>query len=73
MTSFARTHCDIVQYIERKRKTRMDEINTGCCCYKFTEFKSRNPQILFNTAEARKPGETLGARTSRGQPKERDK
>ena len=29
----------------------------------------RNPQILFNTAEARQPGETPGARTHKGQPK----
>ena len=64
---------DSVQYIEHKRKTRRDEINTGCCCYKITEFKSRNPRILFNAAEAMKPEETPGARTSREQPKERDK
>ena len=51
----------------------MDEINTGCCCYKFTELKSRNPRILFNTTDARKPGETRGARTRKGQPKEGDK
>ena len=29
-----------------------------CCWYKFSKFKSRNPQILLNTTEARKPGET---------------
>ena len=63
---------DSVQYIEHKRKTRRDEINTGCCCYKFTEFKSRNPRILFNTAEARHQ-RNRGPGPSRGQPKERDK
>ena len=57
----------------RREKTRRDEINTDCCCYKFTELKSPNPQILFNPAEVRKPRETLGTKTSRGQLKERDK
>ena len=31
---------DSVQYIEHKRKTRRDKINTGCCWNKFSEFKS---------------------------------
>ena len=53
---------DSVQYIEQKRKI-----------YKFTELKSRNPRILFNPAEVGKPRETTGTKTSRGQPKERDK
>ena len=44
---------DSVQYIEHGE-------NIG---RKNTESKSRNPRILFNTTEARKPGETPGAKT----------
>ena len=73
LASFARTHTvdDSVQYIEHGENIE-DERNTSCCWYKFSELKSRNPRILFNTTEARKPGDTPGARTSRGLPKERD-
>ena len=59
---------DSVQYIEHERKTRRDEINTGCCCYKFTEFNqvAESSDSCSTPRKPRNPDRHRGAKTSRG-------
>ena len=60
---------DSVQYIEHERKMRRDEINTGCCWNKFSEFKSLESSDSVQRIEGcqEDPGRT---RKTTGEPDE---